>query len=291
MKRIFTICCLILLLSESYSQNTAISENAQWVIHYQIGFPPIEWYSYFKTNGDTLINSSMYKKLYSMPVHQNGSYSFVPDGSLVYKYAYRNDGNNRAYIIPADSISESLWYDFNLNIGDTLDRFNTWYSYQSDFYTDTIKVVEIDSVRFCQSGSWYKIIRFNTMQMPSLVQGVGFVGDLINYNWEYFEAGVSPVFFAENQECPIILVGVEEQESSDSWSLFPNPTSHQLNISLPDYSSGIRSAQIKDLSGRILVNYSHVSNGILNFDLPDGYYFLELNRDEEIYVQKFQIIR
>lgn len=293
MKRIFTIFCLSLMMATSYSQNIAISENAQWVIHYQIGpGPGTEWYTYFKTGGDTIINSTTYKKLFKMPVWRNGSISFYSVGPMWYAYAFRNDGNNRAYIFPSGDSTEHLWYDFNLSIGDTLSEVDPWYSYSPYFYTDTMKVASIDSVYHC--NEYRRRFNFNSMQMPSLVQGMGFTGDLIDFNAEFFEASASVVYFGEIGECPIDFLGVTESiESESKFSIYPNPASDFIYLKLSDGSKDIESITLYDLTGRIIFEWQidNLEDKItLPQNLPDGNYLLEFISEKESHSQKLQIL-
>jgi hypothetical protein len=295
MKRLFTLIFFFSFMAHSFSQNIAISENAQWVIEYVTGgsFADID-YTYFKTNGDTTINSILYKKLYKMPVHQTNAYDFTPDGPITYAYAFRNDGNNRAYIYPFNDTIEHLWYDFNLSIGDTLSQVNPWYSYFNNFYVDTVKVVAIDSVQMC--NTWYRQFHFNSTQIPNLVQGVGFTGDLINYNWEYFEFAAYPVFFAENNDCPINILSVSEGEMEQkTLVIYPNPVSDFIYL---DYSESnrkdIRKITIYDLAGKNVLELDIKNSGNkinIPANLPEGNYLIQVDYENEREIQKLVILR
>lgn len=297
MKKIFTLYCLSFVMTFSYAQNIAISENAQWVIEYGSIIPPGPadiYYTFYKTNGDTVINTQNYKKLYKMPVWQNGSMSYYSVGPMSYGYAFRNDGNNRAYIFPSNDTIEHLWYDFNLNIGDTLSEVNPWYSYSPTFYTDTIKVISIDSVYYC--SKYYKRFNFNSMQMPSLVQGVGFVGDLISFNTEYFEAWATKSFFGEIGECPITMLGIEDEKfENNAISFYPNPASDFIYLDLSqDVFIDMNRITLYDLTGRVVIEWqkNEISEKLsIPQYLPNGIYFIEFNSDKESHSRKLQILR
>jgi hypothetical protein len=100
------------------------------------------WYTVF-TEGDTIINSLLYTKLY-----ESGALgAFGPQFFYAYEYkgAYRQDTALRqVYFVPPSFSAESLWYDFNLSVGDTL-SFNV---------NNQNSVLQIDSVLV--GSSWHK---------------------------------------------------------------------------------------------------------------------------------------
>jgi hypothetical protein len=152
----------ILLFFNSFlaQDSTAISESGTWVVRKQ--FPVSSWdyncncavwstdenWKMYKTDGDTVINATTYKKLSVWPLgYNNGEYISPWPAGGTYKLAYRNDNDLKAYRILSDSSSEELWYNFNLQIGDSIDATNPQAAYSSA----TIYVEDIDSTTFCDS--------------------------------------------------------------------------------------------------------------------------------------------
>lgn len=137
---IFLFTCINSLHSQEYSAFP--DSNARWKVVYH-SYPPGPMPSYdlhFDNYilGDTLINDSIYKKVYQL--------GYDPDCSLntygpTYIGAYRNiEPFRRVYFIPESDTIETLLYDFSLNIGDTVPQ-----TYINWAYPDLI-VSDIDSI-------------------------------------------------------------------------------------------------------------------------------------------------
>lgn len=120
---------------------------------------PIVYTSYrSEITGDTLIGGFHYQKLYS----GLGPFSVTA--------AIRNDTlNKKVYMYSVSSGMEKLLYDFNLSVGDTVNRYDGYGFYQplvanavdaSAFATiDTAWVTSIDSVIMLHDGLYHR--RFN----------------------------------------------------------------------------------------------------------------------------------
>lgn len=88
-------------------------------------------------------------------------------------------------------------------------------------------------------------------------------------------------------------VGVNEVANQD-FSMFPNPTTGQLTLRLPDNSRGAMDLRITDLAGRIVHHESFNASGAVNtFDLKDlvsGNYTVTLTTNDWVKSQQLQII-
>lgn len=277
-----------ILTQNALSQNpVVISEHAIWCTHYQIGFPPTESYTIYKSAGDTLINSTNFIKLYSAPAHRNGFSSYSQDGPFTYCYAFRNDTNNRAYIFPATDTSEHLWYDFNLSVGDTLPENPSWYSTQYLNPGNNVIVSNIDSVFYC--NEYHKRYIFNSMMFPNLVCGVGFNGDLIKINGIYFEYYVGLDFFCSDSlisNCCFTITGIQNIDNNTSDILFyPNPVKDIISITLVDKAK----VEILSIEGQIIktINATEKQTTIDVADLSNGIYIIRAKTDKGIVVKKF----
>ncbi|HNW98013.1 MAG TPA: T9SS type A sorting domain-containing protein [Bacteroidales bacterium] len=282
---IISLCCILVISTNGQNQK-AISENAIWVSYYQIGSPPTCYSRLYKTGKDTLINSNAYIKMYMAPVHQTGANSFQIDAPFQYHLAFRNDLNNRAFVIPANDNTEQLWYDFNLTVGDTLPNISKWYSTQFIDQGDTIIVTSIDSIFYC--NKYYTRYNFNHPQFPCLVREVGFTGDLINYNGIYFEYAVSLSKFISDTsmtDCSIILTGLENIiPGSPTIKIYENNTNNIVFIE----SSINSNIKILNINGQVIKHVMSNSNSTsvdLN-TLPNGVYIIRVTTDKEIFTKK-----
>lgn len=157
---IFFFLCFIGLKAQSayvpfpsnmviYTRTDAV--NSSW--------DPIVYTSYrSEITGDTLIGGFHYQKLYSGL------------GPFTLTAAIRNDTlNKKVYLYSVSSGTEKLLYDFNISVGDTVNRNDGYGFYQplvagavdaSSFATiDTAWVTSIDSVVMLHDGLYHR--RFN----------------------------------------------------------------------------------------------------------------------------------
>ncbi len=89
------------------------------------------------------------------------------------------------------------------------------------------------------------------------------------------------------------MVGVEEQ-GKNSFSMFPNPTTGELSVLMPDQFNGTAQMRISDLAGRTVFNESFIGQGTTkNFqlDLQTGNYIVTITTLDWVTSQQLQIIR
>ena len=298
MKEKILFCVLILFCVTNQnvkSQNPlAIAEKATWVTFYQIGAPPSEYYKLYKTGSDTLINGITYVKLYEESVRLLGNNTYLQLSPLYYAYAFRNDTNNKAYIIQQNDTIEHLWYDFNLNIGDTLPTNPTWFSTQFLSSGENVIVTAIDSILY--GSTYYKRFRFNNMFMNDLVMGVGFNGDLISYNSTYFEKNLTLQVFCSDtsiSNCNFTLLKVDKNEKKvKNIFIYPNPTTSKINIDLFNSAIEVKKVIIREITGKQIKSIDLYNNETIisiDLNLSKGIYFVELQGKDKSWIQKIVI--
>ncbi|GEM_PF-1868995 len=246
-KIIFFFVFLIYGVS-SYSQtdSIAICETGAWIIENWWLNPTTytveDSYRLYQVEGTIDFNGVTYNKLMarnlSDPVFSGYfgeppvplfSYSITSLPSFV--LGFRNDYSKRAYCIFNDSVPEQLWYDFNLNIGDSLsDAIDHPYSY---YETIPQIISDIDSIEFC--GSKYRQYHFNDgYHMPNMVEQIGFTGDLIHDNFVYFEGGCTLKYFCDAPFSTASSYIVAETKAlslpQNDFIVFPNPTQGILTV-------------------------------------------------------------
>ena len=294
MKKLYRIICFMSIFfwaNQSISQNQkAISEHAIWCTEYFWAYP-VEIYSkIYKSSGDTTINGLDYIKLFSAPGHRIGADTYHQDGPFTYSYAFRNDTSNRAYIFPADDTIEHLWYDFNLEIGDTLPLPPDWYSLIFGFVDEPAVVTGIDSILFC--NEYHKMYKFydDFSTFPSLIQGVGFSGDLINLNGIYFESGAGLLFFCSDTVlsncCFTVSVNEEAENEIPVVVVSPNPVNNVLSATF-DRVIYIEIFNMQGQNIKTVHTYGLSSINLGVSDLSTGLYFIKAVSDKGISVTKF----
>ena len=143
----FFVFCSFKSICQSYTPFP--DSNAVWKIVYKT-YPPGPMPSYeFHFDqfigGDTIINSTLYNKLYELDYDPNCSLNTY---GPYYVGCFRNDiPEKRVYFIKKTQSEELLLYDFSLNIGDTVPQTYINFSYPY------LIVEDIDSVMV---GSSYR---------------------------------------------------------------------------------------------------------------------------------------
>ena len=243
-------------------------------------------------DGDTIISGNNYKKLSSSGYwHPQG----MPyDGANYYsdscKGAFREDTVlKKVFYVPPYSSTETLLYDFNLNIGDTLP---VTYSNHSS----SVTVTSIDSVLM---GSDYRKLIWLSMERESgmyafIVEGMGASYGMLNDFVPWFESGSYLRCFSVNNQtlysdtnftC-VFNVGFQELEKQNySLVISPNPATNQFTISNKQFP--IKEIEIHDVLGQRITNLaspevsgpSHSGEGSASIDISElapGIYFVRV---------------
>jgi hypothetical protein len=250
-----------------------------WILEYYdytVQFYPTNLTRY-EANHDTIIGSNSYKKVTAASFIGTPPYGgVIPYGPSTFQFAYRNDiPNKKVYIWTqiAGQYKDTLWYDFNLNIGDTLKPI---YSFDTTSGFKKIIVTSIDSVLIC--NEYHKRYLFDCD--ANLVEGIGFTDNFIStYNSQlcYFEPGY---LYGTNFYCTVTSVKDVLPYSIDQIKYFPNPSNGSLTIDIG--KADIKEIQMTDLLGNIIfqcrINYQtefHIEN------LASGTYILTfIDRDD-----------
>ena len=146
-------------------------------------------------NGDTVIGSYTYKKIYSAGYSQNPIYPYNTTYYHGYTGAIRNDiAEKKVYFVPSNTTTDTLFYDFSLVVGDTLP---VTYIYSANF-PQPCTISSIDSI---YSGGlyrkWYNIYNPDIGNLTSYIEGIGNTGGL--FESIYYPEGYSDLLcFIQN---------------------------------------------------------------------------------------------
>ncbi len=235
-----------------------------------------EYYSLTIT-GDTLINGQVYQQLNNPYVL---SFSTGLCGGLVaeYKGAYREDTvAKKVYFIQAFNTTEELLYDFNLQVGDTVQ------GYLEAFATDPDTVQTIDSVLV--GGNYRKRWNINSCYDISIIEGIGSTygfyqfspgcdPDFPNYVLDCFIQDGSSIYPSASSSCDLIT-GIKSTESiSSKINVYPNPSQGFLNISV-DPNFEIKDLRLFDITGNDVWHQQVFNRQTITLDnLAGGVYIL-----------------
>jgi len=250
-----------------------------WITHYSIKEGEIKNAQHF-CNGDTLINDTLYFKLYEYAITGYPPI-FYPDTTLDYVGAIRNNSKKQIELIRSWQNSPEIIYDFNLNIGDTIIT-----GYGSDW---GISVYDIDSVNICGTYNKRYIIFSNPSPGLSFIEGIGCTWGFID-PIPFFESSSMLECYTEmenNQcdKCDLLLRMPNMEMHHNELVIFPNPIHDQIQI----YSEqAIDHVMVFSLSGlkKIEQDGDHNKSMTIQVDFVPGIYFLNVQCARGTYNKK-----
>ena len=304
------------------------TENAQWSVNN-------EKYALY---GDTIINEKKYSKVYKQTADE--AFEFDID-KAEYFCAIRNDvENKRVYGVYKDNLevynhyneeieeTESLLYDFSLNLGDTIEvanfdeadragyiqyvkyvRVESIGIYKFDGSHSYVTLYDTDSIFCLNNGEQRKRILLNGIHeslQQSWIEGIGSSdGPFVHAHFSGLEYMPKRLLcFNENDECLYKQSSFDYDEDDDCFTnyypdnvvennendimIYPNPTDDFINIENPSGSE--YSIDIYNDKGQKLISQS--SSGISNInisDLPCGLYIITINSNYKNY--NFKLIK
>jgi hypothetical protein len=269
------------------------TDSAIWRVSFftaQQGCPGLAAEYHYEITGDTTISSITYKKInrigYTLDI-------FCYYGPFGYVGAIREDTNKRIYLCLPNSSTDTLLYDFNLNVGDTVRSY-------LNYFGGYPLVGSIDSILI---GSSYRK-RFNLYYPPSgsgpsIIEGIGSTHGLLDWNPEFEASGNLDCFKLYNQTlypdttttCNMLVTGAPLPPPKSNITIFPTPSTGQITVTLP--TSGFGKTiyySLTDISGRIMRSEQITTiDGAIIIDrkeLTDGVYLLTITIDSACFQEK-----
>ena len=294
---IFLIVCHN-LFSQSNVYKPFPQLYGRWLVHSNGPLGPFtgatnSWKEYIAL-GDTLVGSYTYKKVTvasntGYPTW-NGTTYVIPFGPATFSFGYRNDvANKKVYYLDVTGGAniDSLWYDFNLNIGDTLNDTYAFTNPQGmDFNTRRI-VQSFDSVLIC--GSYYKRIHFACSSPfdTDLIEGVGFSDRFTLTN--YVDCPFEPTYMYDTQFsiCNITSVYDSGKNGENAFQISPNPVVSSLKINTPE---DFVSYKVFDAFGKLIENGNNTKESINVSQFESGVYIIEI-QDKQGRTQQSKFIK
>ena len=254
--------------------------------------------------GDTVISSKSYKKIYMNGMHRYQIASNVYgwshwDGSYI-GGLFDDTLNKRVYYVPKNSINDTLLYDFNLNVGDTLPQS---YSYDISYgVQDTIIIDTIDSI---QIGNIFAK-RFHLDRAgfgkEYLIEGIGSTLGLLeritsffehSYSLECFRNGNLAGFVKYDTTTCDLIVGRSEltRENDTRISINPNPITGTSLLNIEGNLTENYSVVIFNSFGQKIIELTNPNKQatIRSKDFTSGLYFLVLYSDGDTEAIKFVV--
>jgi len=307
---LFVLFCLSFSQYEAQNYTPFPEKYGKWIIYRQgpVDSSPTPYqFVLYETVGDTIIAGLTYKKVAASkpyintpPPDPHNIWSFSGPKQLA--FAYRNNIPNKTVYILTDTNEvingrlkqEYKWYDFKVNSGDTL-KSSYAINWRVGFVDyKRIKVRSIDST--LTSGKYVNKFHFSCFRFKpndlnkdgiegSLIEGVGFEDNFIRTE---IICPFEPLYiYSTYFSCSPTSVA-KEMDTKLSFSIFPNPASTNIVISLLENKS-IAQLKIFNSIGQVV----YFSNAITEMpeinisSLSPGLYFVEIKTDKKTGIQKF----
>jgi len=266
--------------------NAIWCETSFYLLHTYIECPSIAYLA-----GDTTINNIKYKILLA---NQN-CFGLINRGGI------RQDTINKTvYFCIPNTTTDTLLYNFNLHVGDTLPITynNSGYNY----------VASIDSVLVGPTyRKRYNIHNGSSSNGCSLIEGIGSTKGLLyplngalGYSFIlncFSNAGQIVYPYSPNTNegycCAQLLTEVITVYNETAITIYPNPASDKIEVS--SRQNEVSNIEIYNLLGEIIYAYptaDYLSPITINVaDIPNGVYFMQVKTSEGIFTKKVIIQR
>mgnify|MGYP001428680724 CR=1 FL=1 len=282
--------------------------NAVWqevLLPYPPGPMPAYWeHVHYTVSGDTLINNTLYKKLFKTDFDPLCSQNFT--GPYFFG-GIRNDSNERkVYYYDAYTSEEWLLYDFTLNVGDTVPPTYNNVSYPELF------VESIDSVLIGNDFRKRFVYSQETYQPIQVIEGIGaesgLLGDMVFFESIYYLRcfhqndsllWINPwVEFCNLETDTCLTISIPERISDNRLILiYPNPASDFIYLYLnPDIlrpSTDIRMEIYNSFGEKVGESRVPTGQEAFSFDvsgLSNGLYVTVIKENQRVIsIEKFLI--
>ena len=276
------------------------TSNAVWREESSGLYSPCLGYQYFIT-GDTNITGVTYHKLQSF-----GGYFWMDQlqtcrfDSLIATYtnysgAFKEDTMfKKVFYIPSGDSTEHLLYNFNLNLGDSI---NNTYNYDSLSAYYNSYVMTVDSIlvgneyrrRLGIGNSW------TGTTYVYLIEGIGSTFGLTEPIAPHFESGSEllcfmqnsvPVYPDTNYACDLVSNIGAYSRPLPGFSIFPNPFNTTTELLFDRQYKSIE-VDVYNTTGKLFehLEYSNCNKiQLVRRTLTDGLYFLRVTLDKNITV-------
>lgn len=287
MKSIFLfIICLWQLNSVEAQTNVYHpfpSDSATWNVgNLDIWFGWCYKYSYSFT-GDTIVNNTSYHKIWKqgqefLVVHPPGSpdWYYTCSNQVIGNFSYyvgaiREDiSQKKIYFLQPNDSTETLLYDFTLNVGDTIK------GYFGDYH---LVILSLDStlVGTQYRKTWNIDPSSGWGGTPHIVEGVGCLYGLLEAPYAFEKSSIALECFSVNNQslyptynategCNLLTSIKDKNEIKNMLSIFPNPSNGKFEIIVNNQK--INTIEISDILGNLILK-SEINKESALIDLSD----------------------
>lgn len=218
-------------------------------------------YNYYGINNDSIVSWGSYAPSGEHEIYQN------PDKDMIFPFSYGQSFT--------DSYAKTNYSDAT-----------TISSYQNG--TRTVTFAGIGTLILPQGS-------INNVALITEVRTNNLGPNSYEYNWIQVNTHKRLLYRSENNGsittvwCPDVVTGINELIEEISVSIFPNPSSQMINVSI--LKTGlIRNVEVDDVLGKQHVVSCQINANEANLkidELPNGVYTLKLNTNQGLVTKKF----
>lgn len=244
--------------------------------------------------GDTVIATYNYKKLIyhgiisEFQINPQPGVFCNPPATFTLPYGFVRQLGKKVYSYDLINSVDTLLYDFDLQVGDTLSL--TIINSDTDITVTAITNFQVGN----ETRSIFDLSS-NSVFSVKLIEGIGhdkgFLGHMQPF--EFFESDLicysrnDTTYYDNGIDVCDLNVGLNEFQSIIKVEVFPNPTSDIVTITSPQFAE-IQSFEIVDLLGakcNVKFDFSSTEKAVVNLELlASGNYILQLHqRNGEVY--------
>jgi hypothetical protein len=243
-------------------------------------------------SGDTVIYGKIHQKIQRSGVTYSTDFYGNCTQIIAWEYnyyvgAFRNDSiNEKVYFIPASASSDTLLYDFNLNIQDTLPQ-----SYIFDPAITGISVIsQVDSIVI--GTKYHKRFGISVLDFQNydyLIEGIGASTGLLERIYPFWECGSWLDCVEENGMtvypdtglgCNLVIVNTDLLNKPIYFKIVPNPVYNFAKVNfLPSYNSidlsltdvlGVERLRIENLKNESRIDLTNFKEGLYFYKVIQG---------------------
>ena len=259
------------------------------------GGPDREAHAFYYLMGQTVQNSKLYNVLNRYKVF----IEYCPPDTSIYTTPYyiRQDIAQRKVWI-YDGTIETILYDFNLHVGDTLDSTRVYWGDPPSLQSNNSVVTSIDSIlingQYRTRYNYHPPLGCGGSPDWAIVEGIGSLSGLLNVPscFEYYSALVE--FRQDNlslygsQASWCIWANIKNSEDEKLFSITPNPSTNKFTISFSKTMSHA-SLKIFNMMGEEVYAVAVGSSSKQEIEignLAKGIYFVQVGTNERQWVEK-----
>jgi len=237
--------------------------------------------------GDTILDGIDYKKLY------------ITQDTTLTNWGYYGgirETNDKVYLFNNDDDSATILYDFSLSPGD---MFTTYYNGNSNCQV-FLELQSIDTITIL-NGEQRRRFNFGS---ESWIEGIGSLHGLIYVGvfWceidLYFDLSCcflndEQIYQSYAESCIVYTVGINENETETTHSLFPNPFSNSCILKFNYIDSQEYKLQIINQNAQIIETIENIKSGEIEIrkgKMNKGLYYYRLQTEKGIIASGMMIV-